>query len=166
MAVTRPIPALVWPGKTRRCCRAVRPLLLREYHGQAPAEPPSANDAAPAAGPLLPNLLVRADNRLLLSSLLHGPLRRVIDARGGIRLAYMDPPFAVGTDFTMPVAREGRISAVAYSDIWPGGLAGFLNMMHERLLLLRELLPVIAVALLELFQLRLEPGILGCAFLL
>ncbi|MCL1939131.1 MAG: site-specific DNA-methyltransferase [Desulfovibrionaceae bacterium] len=126
----RPIPALVWPGKTRRCCRTVRPLLLREYHGQTNA----------AAGPLLPNLLVRADNRLLLSSLLHGPLRRAIDARGGIRLAYMDPPFAVGTDFTMPVAREGRISAVAYSDIWPGGLAGFLNMMHERLLLLRDLL--------------------------
>jgi len=88
----------------------------------------------------LPNLLVRADNRLLLSSLLHGSLRRVIDARGGIRLAYMDPPFAVGADFTMPVAQEGRINAVAYSDIWPGGLTDFLNMMHERLLLLRELL--------------------------
>jgi len=116
----------MWPGKTRRRCRAVRELLFREYHG-----PPSL---------LLPNLLVRADNRLLLSSLLNGPLRRALDASGGIRLAYMDPPFAVGADFCMSVEPRGALSAVAYSDIWPDGLAGFLNMMHERLLILRDLL--------------------------
>lgn len=187
MTARRTAPALVWPGKRRRRCRAVRPLLLEEYHG-----PPAGDrDAGAAQCALLPNLLIRADNRLLLSSLLHGPLRRRIDAAGGIRLVYMDPPFAVGADFTMPVApgprggsaiRGGRgsigadgagdairsrdaratganrdtpgsrdairhghadrdaIRAVAYSDVWPGGLTGFLDMMHERLLLLRELL--------------------------
>ena len=159
-----PTTALTWAGKTRRTCRAVRELLLREYHGPCCESGPILSGSGSVCcqasltqhhGKLshyLPNLLVRADNRLLLSSLLRGPLRRAIDASGGIRLVYMDPPFAVGANFTMRPAQlppsrmtqegapGGATDAVAYSDIWPGGISGFLDMMYERLLLLHGLM--------------------------
>ncbi len=131
------LPVLTWTGKTNERCRESRPVLLREcfFPEQTPRDG-------------WRNLLIRADNRLVLSSLLHGPLRREVEARGGLKLIYCDPPFAVGANFTMPVAQDkGRAPskerpprALAYSDQWQGGLSAFLCMLHERLLLMRELL--------------------------
>ena len=140
-------PLLVWQGKTPERCRETHPLIARECFGSAPE----------AAGAWR-NLLVRGDNRLLLSSLLNGPLRRAVEACGGIKLMYIDPPFAVGADFAMPLAartpepREagqdsGRRKSgektprlLAYRDRWEQGLHSFLRMIHERLLLMRDLL--------------------------
>ncbi len=149
-----PEPILLWQGKTRERCQEVRPLLVREEFAsrrQGTDDPEPTEDA-------WRNLLIRGDNRLALSSLLHGPLRRAIEASGGIKLMYIDPPFAVGTDFTMPVASEtrqtgvppgkperrepakGKLKALAYRDSWEQGLSSFLCMIHERLLLMRDLL--------------------------
>lgn len=131
-----PEPLLLWRGKTDERCRETLPLIVGEIFAGRRA---NAEDAGTAD--VWRNLLVRADNRLLLSSLLRGPLRRAIEAAGGIKLMYIDPPFAVGTDFTMPVGAEGaRPRALAYSDQWERGLSSFLCMIHERLLLMRDLL--------------------------
>ena len=131
-----PEPLLLWRGKTDERCSEARPLAVREIFAGREA---GAENAGTADG--WRNLLVRADNRLLLSSLLHGPLRRAIESAGGIKLMYIDPPFAVGADFTMPVgAEDARPRALAYSDQWERGLNSFLSMIHERLLLMRDLL--------------------------
>ena len=92
-------PVLLWQGKPQETRKDVHPLLVREIfcQGETPLSPHDARTAA------WRNLLIRADNRRLLSSLLHGPLRRFIEDQGGIKLMYIDPPFAVGADFTMPV---------------------------------------------------------------
>src|SRR3989344_3407210 len=44
------------------------------------------------------NKLIWGDNKLILSSLKNGPLRKEIEAQGGLRLIYIDPPFDVGAD--------------------------------------------------------------------
>ena len=130
-------PILSWPGKTRSHCREIVPLYVRELHGE---------EGIVSDG--WRNLLIQADNLRILSSLCHGPMRKELDKRGGVKLIYCDPPFAVGSDFTLPVS-NGKASAgtkeketrlLAYRDQWQDGLSGFLNMMFERLLLMRKLL--------------------------
>lgn len=39
------------------------------------------------------NKLIWGDNKLILSSLVNGPLREEIEKEGGIKLIYIDPPF-------------------------------------------------------------------------
>lgn len=89
------------------------------------------------------NMLIWGDNKLVMSSLLK-------DFKGKVELIYIDPPFDVGADFTMkiPVGNENETVAkdqstlemVAYRDMWGKGTDSYLNMMYERLLLLRDLL--------------------------
>ena len=45
------------------------------------------------------NKLIWGDNKLILSSLANGPMREEIEKEGGLKLIYIDPPFAVGADF-------------------------------------------------------------------
>ena len=49
------------------------------------------------------NKLIWGDNKLILSSLKNGPLRKEIEAQGGLKLIYIDPPFDVGADFSMDI---------------------------------------------------------------
>jgi hypothetical protein len=61
---------------------------------------------------------------------------------------YIDPPFDVGADFAfdIEVGDETLVKAptvieeVAYRDTWGRGADSFVSMLHERLLLVRELL--------------------------
>ncbi len=92
------------------------------------------------------NRLVLGDNLALLQSLQSGPLREQIEAAGGLTLIYIDPPFNADSDFVLrqPVGERHPDNAVltqhAYRDRWPGGLAAYLAMMQERLVLMHELL--------------------------
>ena len=49
------------------------------------------------------NKLIWGDNKLILSSLKNGPMRKEIEAQGGLKLIYIDPPFDVGADFSMDI---------------------------------------------------------------
>ena len=49
------------------------------------------------------NKLIWGDNKLILSSLKSGALRRQIEDAGGLKLIYIDPPFDVGADFSMDI---------------------------------------------------------------
>ncbi len=53
------------------------------------------------------NKLIWGDNKLILSSLKNGPLREEIEAQGGLKLIYIDPPFDVGADFSMDIEIGG-----------------------------------------------------------
>ncbi len=89
------------------------------------------------------NMLIWGDNKLVQSSLLR-------ECRGAIDLIYIDPPFDVGADFTMPVSiGDGRdtvekdqstLEMVAYRDMWGRGTDSYLHMLYERLLLSLPLL--------------------------
>ncbi|HQZ66768.1 MAG TPA: DNA methyltransferase, partial [Planctomycetaceae bacterium] len=71
-----------------------------------------------------------------------------IDSQGGLKLIYIDPPFDVGTDFSMDIEIGGDtftkkpniLEEIAYRDTWGKGADSFIAMIHERLILMRDLL--------------------------
>ncbi|MCX6842793.1 MAG: site-specific DNA-methyltransferase [candidate division WOR-3 bacterium] len=89
------------------------------------------------------NMLIWGDNKLVMASLLK-------DFKGKIDLIYIDPPFDVGADFTMDVAigdgsettfkDQSTLEMVAYRDTWGRGVDSYLQIMSERLSLMKELL--------------------------
>jgi adenine-specific DNA-methyltransferase len=94
------------------------------------------------------NKLIWGDNKLILSSLINGPLRKEIEEQGGLKLIYIDPPFAVGADFGFDIQIGGEtaekkqsvIEEIAYRDTWGKGISSYLTMMYERLKLMHNLL--------------------------
>lgn len=96
------------------------------------------------------NKLIWGDNKLILSSLANGPLREQIEKQGGIKLIYIDPPFAVGADFSYQITLNGGddevtkkpsvIEEIAYRDTWGRGFSSYLTMMYERLKIMYDLL--------------------------
>ena len=89
------------------------------------------------------NRLIWGDNKLVMASLLQ-------EFKGKVDLIYIDPPFDVGADFSMriPIGDEKEtlskdqsvLEMVAYRDIWGKGSDSYLQMIHERLALIKELL--------------------------
>lgn len=94
------------------------------------------------------NKLIWGDNKLILSSLANGPMRDEIEKEGGLKLIYIDPPFAVGADFGFNIEINGEtaekkqsiIEEIAYRDTWGRGISSYLTMMYERLKLMYNLL--------------------------
>ena len=94
------------------------------------------------------NKLIWGDNKLILSSLANGPLREEIENEGGLKLIYIDPPFAVGADFGFNIEignetaekKQTVIEEIAYRDTWGKGISSYLTMMYERLKLMYNLL--------------------------
>ncbi len=146
---------LVWNGKTREVCTTVLPFQSLEHVD----EPRQEKDETRAAQQDLfdtrgrqlkgwTNKLIWGDNRLILSSLKSGALREQIEAAGGLKLIYIDPPFDVGADFSMDIEIGGEtfhkepnlLEQIAYRDTWGRGADSFLSMLHERLVLMRDLL--------------------------
>ena len=89
------------------------------------------------------NMLIWGDNKLVMASLLK-------QFKGKVDLIYIDPPFDVGADFTMPVPigeeketiykDQSTLEMVAYRDTWGKGTDSYLHMMSERLAVMNELL--------------------------
>jgi len=96
------------------------------------------------------NKLIWGDNKLVLSSLKNGPIRREIEDAGGLKLIYIDPPFSAGIDYTINVdigdekeqveKTPSVLEELAYRNTWGQGGNSFLSMLHERVPLMRDLL--------------------------
>lgn len=94
------------------------------------------------------NKLIWGDNKLILSSLANGPIRDEIEKEGGLKLIYIDPPFAVGADFGFDIQigeetaekKQSIIEEIAYRDTWGKGISSYLSMMYERIKLMHNLL--------------------------
>lgn len=143
---------LVWNGKTREVCTAVLPFQTLE-HIDEPRKEKSADDelSLDSGGRQLKgwtNKLIWGDNKLILSSLKSGALRRQIEDAGGLKLIYIDPPFDVGADFSMDIEIGGEtfhkepnlLEQIAYRDTWGRGADSFISMIYERLILMRDLM--------------------------
>jgi len=146
---------LVWNGKTNEVCNIVLPFQVIEQVDEPRAEKDANfqktlfdldNRGRQLKG--WTNKLIWGDNKLILSSLKNGPLREEIEAQGGIKLIYIDPPFDVGADFSMDIEigddtftkRPNVLEEIAYRDTWGNGTDSFIAMIYERLLLMRDLL--------------------------
>lgn len=160
---------LVWNGKSREVCTAILPFQTLEHIDEPRKEggtgvPPVADeehgrDARATFQPDLldlsgrqikgwTNKLIWGDNKLILSSLKKGALRRQIEDAGGLKLIYIDPPFDVGADFSMDIEIGGEtfhkepnlLEQIAYRDTWGRGADSFIAMIYERLILMRDLM--------------------------
>lgn len=145
---------LIWPGKSSEVTNVVLPFQSIEQIDEPRAE---ANaqvsdlfqmDAGGRQGGGWSNKLIWGDNKLVLASLKGGPLRREIEAAGGLKLVYIDPPFDVGADFSFDIeigdeklGKEATvIEDIAYRDTWGRGIDSYVAMMSERLRLLNDLM--------------------------
>ena len=144
---------LLWNGKTNQLANISLPFQIIEQ-----VDEPRAETTKHPMGMLFDqggrqlrgwaNKLIWGDNKLILSSLKNGHLRREIENNGGIKLIYIDPPFDVGADFSMTVEvggdsltkRPNVLEEIAYHDTWGKGADSFIAMIYERLVLMRDLL--------------------------
>ena len=146
--------ALLWNGKTDEVTSVVLPFQTIEQ-----IDEPREGGEFGNSGTLFDtsgrqitgwtNKLIWGDNRLILSSLKNGPLRKEIDDQGGIKLIYIDPPFSAGLDYSIGVSvGDGEtvqkspsiIEEFAYRNTWGSGGNTFLSMLYERVTLMRDLL--------------------------
>ena len=149
---------LLWNGKTDKKCNIVLPF----QHIEQIDEPRKNKDVNEIQSDLFNwdvdkrgrqlngwvNKLIWGDNKLILSSLKNGSLREEIEANGGIKLIYIDPPFDVGADFSMKVniggndftKKQNVLEEIAYRDTWGKGTDSFISMIYERLSIMRDLL--------------------------
>jgi DNA modification methylase len=145
---------LLWNGKSGDVTNVVLPFQVIEQ-----VDEPRSEEKREMQGSLFDsetgrqvkgwnNKLIWGDNKLILSSLKNGPMRKEIEEQGGIKLIYIDPPFDVGADFSMDIEigdetltkNPSVIEEIAYRDTWGKGDDSFLSMIYERLILMKDLL--------------------------
>jgi len=88
------------------------------------------------------NKLIWGENKYILASLLDQGLA------GKVNLIYIDPPFATGQDFSVKMKvgdqewtkEASLIEQKTYWDTWGKGIESYLQMMYDRLVLMRDLL--------------------------
>lgn len=144
---------LVWNGKTSETENSVLPFQSIEHIDEPRSEEKKqAQDSLfDTSGRQIKgwtNKLIWGDNKLILSSLKNGPLRKQIEEQGGLKLIYIDPPFDVGADFSMKVEigedeltkKPSVLEEVAYRDTWGKGTDSFISMIYERIRLMHGLL--------------------------
>ena len=143
---------LVWNGKTREVCTAILPFQTLEHIDEPRKEKRDDEEFSFDTGGRQvkgwTNKLIWGDNKLILSSLKAGALRRQIEDAGGLKLIYIDPPFDVGADFSMDIEIGGEtfhkepnlLEQIAYRDTWGRGADSFIAMIYERLILMRDLM--------------------------
>ena len=151
-------PRLIWNNRDKR--RVAEPLpsqtveIIRPFYsevvgktkGEAVAQ--SSFDMQAESDAPLNRLIWTNDNLVALTSLLHGDSEHE-PLEGKVDLVYIDPPFAVQSDFKINVEIEDGltdeklptlIEELAYKDTWKDGLDSYLSMMRDRLELLKRLL--------------------------
>ena len=148
---------LLWNGKTNEVTNVVLPFQVIEQidEPRSDAKFGNQNSLFDTTGRQITgwtNKLIWGDNKLILSSLKNGPLRKEIEAQGGLKLIYIDPPFDVGADFSMDIKigdgeneesftkKPSVIEEIAFRDTWGKGADSFITMMYERLKLMHDLL--------------------------
>ena len=135
---------LVWNGKTNEVCNIVLPFQTIEQVDEPRAEKPD-DDTQPQMALFdergrqmkgWTNKLIWGDNKFILSSLKNGPMREEIEAQGGLKLIYIDPPFDVGADFSMDIEigadtftkKPGILEEIAYRDTWGRGADSYMAL--------------------------------------
>jgi len=132
---------LVWPGKRREVERVELPFqTIETINLPRGARQDDLFEKFGQEG--WKNRLIWGDNLLVMGSLLK-------DFAGKINLIYIDPPFATGDDFSFTVnigdqaeitKEPSALEVKAYRDTWGKGMQSYLQMMYDRLVLMKELL--------------------------
>lgn len=145
---------LIWPGKSTLVDTTVLPFQSIE-HIDEPRKGTtqqydlfSVSESTGRQSGGWTNKLIWGDNSLILSSLVNGPMRNEIEKAGGLKLVYIDPPFDVGSDFSMEIEvgeesvkkNPSVVEEVAYRDTWGKGTDSYASMIYSRIRMIHELL--------------------------
>lgn len=130
---------LIWPGKRKEVERVELPFQTIETINLPRGSRQEGLFGSAQDG--WKNRLIWGDNLLVMGSLLK-------EFAGKINLIYIDPPFATGDDFSFEVQigdqeiikEPSALEVKAYRDTWGEGLQSYLQMMYDRLVLMKELL--------------------------
>lgn len=146
---------LIWPGKTHEVTNVVLPFQSIEQIDEprtgtvgGTTDLFAFDRATGRQTGGWTNKLIWGDNKLVLASLKNGPLRKEIEAAGGLKLVYIDPPFDVGADFSFEIEvgnenitkEPSLIEEIAYRDTWGRGRDSYFSMIYERIRLIHGLL--------------------------
>ena len=149
---------LVWNGKNAEVVNIVLPFQVIEQIDEPRPEKPedtisqlSLFDERGRQKSGWTNKLIWGDNKLILSSLKNGLMRRDIENQGGLKLVYIDPPFSAGIDYSIDIQigeqsnskltkAPSVLEEFAYRNTWGNGGNTFLSMLYERVNLIRDLL--------------------------
>ena len=143
---------LLWDGKTDYVTNTVLPFQYIEHIDEPRTDISKKEiglfDTSGRQEKGWTNKLIWGDNKLILSSLLRGPVRQEIEKNGGVKLIYIDPPFDVGANFNTKikvgddevVKEASGLEELAYRDTWGKGADSFISMLYERLRLMKDLL--------------------------
>ena len=151
---------LVWPGKRTQVERIALPFQVVETVNQSRATreqtpmlaglpSPPLFESQTTADTSWKNKLIWGENKYVMASLLQGdPSIGLEPLAGKVDLIYIDPPFATGADFSINMkvgdaewTKEASIiEEKAYRDTWGRGLDSYLQMVYERLVLMKDLL--------------------------
>jgi adenine-specific DNA-methyltransferase len=148
---------LIWPGKRKEVERVELPFqtieilnlprgsrqenIFENLNGQKKLVEDGRQLKARRENPWK-NRLIWGDNLLVMGSLLK-------EFAGKINLIYIDPPFATGDDFSFTVnigdgaevtKEPSALEVKAYRDTWGKGMQSYLQMIYDRLVLMKELL--------------------------
>jgi len=135
---------LVWSGKKKEIDRIPLPFQVIETVNESKADRDNRQmellSGKKTTGKWR-NKLIWGDNKLVMASLLK-------EFAGKIDLIYIDPPFATGADFSYKTRVNGEdvvkepsiIEELAYRDTWGKGMDSYLQMMYDRLVLMKDLL--------------------------
>lgn len=135
---------LVWSGKRKEVDKVSLPFQTIETANESKTDREKAQMDWLSSKRLTGkwrNKLIWGDNKLVMASLLK-------ELAGKIDLIYIDPPFATGADFSYKTRVNGEdvvkepsiIEELAYRDTWGKGMDSYLQMLYDRLVLMKELL--------------------------
>jgi site-specific DNA-methyltransferase (adenine-specific)/adenine-specific DNA-methyltransferase len=138
---------LDWDGKSAEVPRLRLPLQVVETVGAARADRGTIFEHSSAEESGWRNKLIWGDNLHVLASLAD-------ELAGQVDLVYIDPPFDSRQDYKVRIAVGDGTAAAdqdlsklasvveekAYRDTWGKGVESYLQMLYQRLVLLRELL--------------------------
>jgi adenine-specific DNA-methyltransferase len=141
------VPELVWEGKYDADGKRVAPLKVALPFQTVETVNESAQERQRSLFFDEPhstdwrNRLIWGDNKYSLSAL-------ASEFMGAISLIYIDPPFATGQDFSFRAAvgddefvkQPSLLEQKAYRDMWGKGLDSYIGMLHDRLVLMHDLL--------------------------
>jgi adenine-specific DNA-methyltransferase len=145
---------LIWPGKSSYMENVVLPFQSIEHVDEPRKEMVkqfdlfSMSESTGRQSGGWTNKLIWGDNSLILSSIANGPMRNEILNAGGLKLVYIDPPFDVGSDFSIDIEvgevsvtkKASIVEEIAYRDTWGKGKDSYAAMFAQRLNLIKTLM--------------------------
>jgi len=81
------------------------------------------------------NLLIKSNNNIAASSIINSNAIKKIDANGGVKLIYIDPPYFTEKDQIMKGNKK-----IAYQDVFGHSIEEYMNQIYTHIKLLYEIL--------------------------